>query len=111
MGPIVNKKRGDLMCTEPNTLNIINSSPAIRVAFENTCCIPFCKKVQKVGHNTRLTNMFSLNFLDGKVKLGNLEIFVTEKFIADATNLPIVGEKWFKGDEVDILAFKQFVKP
>lgn len=45
------------------------------------------------------------------MKLGVLEIILTEKFIANATNLPTTGEKWFKGDELDILADKQFVKP
>jgi len=76
------------------------------MAFENTGCIPFCQKIQKVGHNAKLASLFSLKFQDSRVKLGDLEIILTEKFIADATNLPTSGEKWFKGDELDILAYK-----
>jgi len=35
-----------------------------------------------------------------------VEILIIEKLIADATSLPTVGEKWFKGDELDISVFK-----
>lgn len=94
------------MRTKPNNLSLLNSSPAIRVAFENTGCILFCQKIQKIVHNDRPSSMFSLNFQDGRVKIGDLEIVLAEKFVVDATNLPIVGEKWFKGDELDILSYK-----
>jgi len=40
------------------------------------------------------------------MKLGDLEIVLIEKFIAGPTNLPTIGKKWFKGDELDILAYK-----
>ena len=29
-------------------------------------------------------------------------IILTKNLIVDATNLPTAGEKWFKGDELDI---------
>ena len=58
-----------------------------------------------MGHN-RLASLFSLKFRDNRVKLGNVEILIIEKLIADATSLPTVGEKWFKGDELDISVFK-----
>jgi len=35
---------------------------------------------------------------------------MSEKFISNVTNLPTIGEKWFKGDELEILAYKHFVK-
>lgn len=110
MALATSKKGGDLVHTEPNTLSLINSSPSIRMAFENTWCIPFYHKIQKVGHNAKLASLFALNFQDSRVKLGYLQIILIEKFIADATNLPTTGEKWFKGDELDIVAYKQFVK-
>lgn len=111
MAPATSKKGGDLVRTEPSTLSLLNSSPAIRLAFENTWCIPFCQNIQKVGHNAKLARLFALNFQESRVKLGYLEIILTEKFIANATNLPTIGEKWFKGDELDIVAYKQFVNP
>jgi len=40
-----------------------------------------------------------------------MEIIIIEKFVADATSLPTTREKWFKGYELDISTFKQFVKP
>lgn len=55
--------------------------------------------------------MFALNFKNDRVKLGYLEIVVIEKIIVDATRLPTAGEKWFKGDDMDVSAFKEFVKP
>lgn len=45
MAPTAKKKVGELVRTEPSTLSLLNSSLAIRVAFENTGCIPFYQKV------------------------------------------------------------------
>lgn len=111
VAPTTSKKRGDVVRTEPKTLALVNSSPTIRVAFENAECIPFCQKVQKVGHRTRLASLFALNFTDDTVKLGYLEVVVTKKLFADATGLPKTSEKWFKGHDMDVSTFKEFVKP
>lgn len=46
-----------------------------------------------MGHKTRLASLFALNFHDNIVKLGNVEIVVTENLIADVTSLPTTGEK------------------
>jgi len=108
---MTSKKGGDVGRTEPTTLNLVNSSLVIRVAFENFGCIPFFQNFRKVGHHTRLANMFALNFKNDKAKLGNLEIVFTKKLIVGATGLPTADEKWFKGDELDISAFKEFFKP
>lgn len=110
MAPATSKNGGDLIHTEPNTLSLLNSSLAIRVAFDNTGCIPFCQKIWKIIHNVKLTSLFSLNFHDNIVKLGDLKIVLNEKFIANVTNLATTGEKWLKGDELDIFSYKQFVK-
>lgn len=111
MAPTVNRKGGDIVRIEPQTLTMVNSSPAIRVTFENAGCIPFCQMIQNMGYHTQLASLFALNFKNGRVKLGDVEIVITEKLIADATGLPTAGEKWFKGDELEVSAFKEFVKP
>lgn len=72
----------------------MNYNPTIRVAFENSGCVPFCEKIQEVGHHMQLGSMFSLNLKEGKVKLGNLELFISEKLIVDATTIPANGETW-----------------
>lgn len=110
MAPISRKNGSDLVHTKPKILSFPNSSPVIRVDFENIGCISFCQKIQKVGHDVKLACLFALNFQDNRVKLGDLEILLFERFVTDATNLPKMGEKWIKGDELDILAFKKFVK-
>jgi len=45
MAPAANKKGGDLIPNKPITLNFLNSSPTIKVAFKNTWFIPTCRKI------------------------------------------------------------------
>lgn len=73
MDPTTSRKGGDFVCIETNTLNLINFSQTVRVAYENVGCIPFCQKVEKMGHNTRLDSLFAMNFHDNIVKLRNVE--------------------------------------
>jgi hypothetical protein len=48
-----------------------------------------------------LAKQFSLNFDGVKTKVGSLEIQVTEQKIATIIEMPLHGERWFKGMPLD----------
>jgi len=89
----------------------VNFDPAVRVSFEQACCIALCEKIQGQGHHLHLTKQFSLNSKGKELKVGNLEFVVSEKSIVVTTNIPIHGEEWFKGMKLDLVHFKYFLKP
>lgn len=90
---------------------MVNSDLVVRATFEQVGCVQFCEKIQTHGHHAQLANMFAQGFKDEKVKLGDFEFVVTEETISQATGIPLQGESWFKGKELDVAHFKEFVKP
>ena len=53
------------------------------------------------GHHVEITKMFAMNFEDDRVQIGGFEFVINEDKIAEATKLPQVGERWFKGTVVN----------
>jgi len=45
------------------------------------------------------------------VKIGDLEFIVSKETIFHFTKIPLLGEIWFKGMELDASHYKYFVKP
>jgi hypothetical protein len=48
-----------------------------------------------------VAKFFSLNFDGVKTKVGSLEIQVTKNTITTTTEMPLQGERWFKGMPLD----------
>lgn len=47
-----------------------------------------------------------------EIKLrGALEFVVSEETISEATSVPLQGKSWFKGNELDAMNFKEYLKP
>ena len=53
------------------------------------------------GHHAEITKIFAMNFEDDRVQIGGFEFVINEDKIAQATKLPQVGERWFKGTVVN----------
>ena len=53
------------------------------------------------GHHVEITKMFAMSFEDDKVRIGGFEFVINEDKIVEATKLPQVGERWFKGTMVN----------
>jgi hypothetical protein len=57
-----------------------------------------------------VAKQFSLNFYGVKMKVGSLEIQVTEHTIALATGMPLQGERWCKGTPLDSSYCNEYFK-
>ena len=53
------------------------------------------------GHHVEITKLFAMNFNDDRVQIGGFEFIINEDTIAEATKLPQVGERCFKGPMVN----------
>jgi hypothetical protein len=88
-------------------MQLLDSEPLIREAFQRVGCINFCQKMQR-GH-PEVAREFALNFDGTKTKVGILEFEVSELSISAATKIPNNGEKWFKAMTLNVLSPRNFL--
>jgi hypothetical protein len=67
----------------------------------------FIKKFQ--GYNLQVAQEFSLTFDGCRVKVGDIQLEVTEEFLSEAIGLPLTGQKWFKNSKLDEVPWSLFV--
>jgi hypothetical protein len=82
---------------------------ATRDIFKRAGWEPFMKKFD--GFNDAITLQFVLHFDGETAKVGELEFGVTEEFVAEAIQLPTIGQRWTKGQLVDKKLCAQLLKP
>jgi hypothetical protein len=92
-------KGGDIVRFEPQGLQLLDSNPIFRESFQAVGCLTFFEKLQ--GGHMEVAKQFSLNFDGVKTKIGSLKIQVTEQTISSVTEIPLQGERWFKGMPLD----------
>jgi hypothetical protein len=67
----------------------------------------FIRKFQ--GYNSQVAKYFSLTFDGCRAKVGDIQLEITEKFLSEATGLPLTGQKWFKNSKLDEVPWSLFV--
>ena len=58
-----------------------------------------------------MAKAFSLSFDGSKVVIGKEEFHIDETLITEVTELPSIGEKWFKTTIPKDVEFRSFPKP
>jgi hypothetical protein len=93
---------------KPQNLKLINKYPKVRVSFEYFGCMAFCRKIQ--GFNMRLVEQFTLSFDSFCTVIAGVTIHVIEETPSTTTNIPLRGERWFKGIPLDVWFYEYFIK-
>ena len=78
---------------------LIEADEKVALRFEKIGWGKFFKSFD--GHHAEVTKMFAMNLNDDVVQIGNFKFIINEDKIAEATQLPQVGERWFKGSKVN----------
>ena len=81
---------------EPTTTKELNDSPSVLFNFHELGCPDFCQKVQEVTNHPPLTQLFALRLQGKHVYLEGLDFVLTPRSVSKATNIPYLGQKWFK---------------
>jgi hypothetical protein len=104
------KKRGGfLLKRELSDLCFLESHPGVQRCFANAGCMEFVNRLQS-GYHQATAEAFAMSFDGNKARVGSVEIKVDEKFIAEATGLPLTGQKWFKTTALKKQDFKFYLK-
>ena len=100
-GPILRRELGDI--------SYVNSHLEVYQFFKDEGCYRFCEKIQ--GSHQQVAEAFSLSFDGSKALVGKEEFLEDETLIAEVTELPRIGEKWFKTTITKDVEFKSYLKP
>ena len=92
---MVRRKLGGMICKlEPNNTEWIMNFPRSAQLMKNAGWFAFCEKLQ--GYHSQVTMAFIKNYKDEMVQPKSLTVRVNEESIAEAIDVPVQGERWFK---------------
>jgi hypothetical protein len=103
------KKGGSTLRKELDDISYLESHPEVCQLFRDAGCYNFCKKLQ--SSHQQVAEAFALNFDGRKAVIGRDEFEVDEALIAEVTELPRTGEKWFKTTVTKNVEFRSYLKP
>ena len=103
------KKGGPTFRQELGYISYPEAHPEVCQFFKDVGCYRFCEKIQ-VSHQ-QLAKAFSLSFYGSKAVIGKEEFLKYETLITEVTELPSIGEKWFKTTIPKDLEFRSYLKP
>ena len=102
------KKGGVTSNQELGDISYLESHPEVYQFFKDAGCYRFCEKIQ--GSHQQVAEAFALSFDGSKVLIGKEEFLVDETLIAEVTELPRTGEKWFKTTITKNVEFRSYLK-
>ena len=102
---------GKINRLEPLNTMELSASPMTITCFQNVGYFHFCERVQQVQIHPMLTRLFILNLHEKQLNLAVVKFELSWDAIAIATEIPRVGEKWFKQANLDISHYEPFLKP
>ena len=62
------------------------------------------------GYQKEITKSFARSFDGTEVEIGDIKFSVTKSYIAEATKLPRLGERWFKNKEFHSESWKVILR-
>jgi hypothetical protein len=92
---------------EPNGLQTLLSHDDVMGRLSQVGWLGFIQSFN--GFNLEVARAFSRTFDGTKAKIGDVQIQVTEEFIAKATSLPQKGDKWFKNMKVTNIPWRSLL--
>jgi hypothetical protein len=102
------KRGAPTLRKELDDISYLESHPEVCHLFKDAGCYEFCKKVQ-ISHQ-QVEEYFSLTFDGRKAVIGKDQFLVDETLIAEVTELPRIGENWFKTTVTKEVEFRSYLK-
>lgn len=85
---------GLIVRAEPVGEKFTEGYPQLKEMLKKTRWLKFIENFD--GYHMEITKSFSRAFDGTKVEIGDIKFVVMESYIAEATELPRLGERWFK---------------
>ena len=102
------KRSGLALRQELGDISYLEAHPEVYKIFQEVGCYKFCEKIQ--SFHQQVAEGFSLSFNGSKVVIGKEELIIDEALITKVTELPSIGEKWFKTTIQKDVEFRSYLK-
>ena len=99
---------GVIVRTEPAWKKFLQGYQQTKELLQKAQWLKFIEKFN--GFHKEVTKSFARAFDGINVEIGDIKFTVTKSFIAKATELPRIGEKWFKNRGIESEEWKFFIK-
>ena len=99
---------GLIVRTEPIGTKYLEGYPQVREMLQQAGWLQFFEKFS--GFHKEVTKTFARSFKGIEVEIGDIKFTITEASIAEVTEFPRQGERWFKNREFHNEAWKQILK-
>lgn len=99
---------GVIVRTESEWKQFLSGYPQTRELLQRKQLLQFIEKFN--GFHKEVTKTFAHSFDGMEAEIGNIKITIMESMIAEATEFPRHGEKWFKNRGIDSEGWKVFLK-
>ena len=83
--------------TEPIGVKYMEGYPQLKGMLQKAGWLSFIEKFN--SYHKEITKSFARSFDGIDVEIGDIKFVVTEYFIVESTELPRLGERWFKNKE------------
>ena len=103
------KKSGLALRKELGDISYLEAHREVYRLFQEVGCYKFCEKIQ--GFHWQVAEAFSMSFDGSKATIGKEEFLIDEALIIEVTELPSIGEKWFKTTIPKDVEFRSYLKP
>ena len=104
-------KGGKVNIFEPKNTMEVTTSPMILTCFQNVWFFQFCERAQQVQNHPELTRLFILNLHNKQSSFVGVTFELSSDAIYSATGIIDVGEKFLKGEKLDMSCYEPFLKP
>lgn len=84
---------GEHVCHEPSNVSMLQQNPEALEVFKATGWLQYFKKLQ--GYNNFVALDIAMNLEGGHFVVKGVPINFSEQAIAEVTNLPLCGTRWF----------------
>jgi hypothetical protein len=103
------KRSGLLLRKELDNLPFLQSHPDVQKHFSDAGCMGYVERLQN-GCRQTTAEAFSKSYNGNRASVGSVEMIVDEAAIATTTNLPRLGQSWFKTIVTKNLKFTAYLK-
>ena len=103
------KKGGPPLRYELGDISYLEAHLEVFPFFKDDGCYRFCEKIQ--GSHQQVAEEFALSFDGSKAVIGKEEFMIYETLIIEGTELPSIGEKWFKTTIPKDVEFISYLNP
>lgn len=99
---------GLIVSTDPIGVKYMEGYPQLKGMLQKAEWFCFIEKFD--GYHKEITKSFAISFDCTEVEIGDIKFAVVESFIAEATKLLRLGERWLKNQEFHDESWKVIIK-